>query len=74
MLSNDHLKFENVGEGTGGLSSANGDWDGDDCYGAGGVEGCGVLIGAFDRDGIREIGDGVLGEGESAAGCSNGVG
>ncbi|KAL6284001.1 hypothetical protein ACE6H2_014930 [Prunus campanulata] len=54
-------------------SSADGDWDEDDCSGAGGEEGCGALTEASDGDGGREISDGVLGEGESAAGCSDGV-
>ncbi|VVA38950.1 Hypothetical predicted protein [Prunus dulcis] len=34
----------------------------------------GAFTGVSDGDGRREIGDGVFGEGESATGCSNGVG
>ncbi|PQP98233.1 hypothetical protein Pyn_38129 [Prunus yedoensis var. nudiflora] len=33
----------------------------------------GGFIGVPNKDGGREIGDEVLGEGESAAGCDNGV-
>ncbi|KAL6286950.1 hypothetical protein ACE6H2_011340 [Prunus campanulata] len=63
------LGFDNAGEGTGGLSSANGD----DSGGAGGEEGCGALTGASNGDGGRDIGDGVLDEGESTAGCGDGI-
>ncbi|XP_008225831.1 PREDICTED: 4-hydroxy-3-methylbut-2-en-1-yl diphosphate synthase (ferredoxin), chloroplastic-like [Prunus mume] len=57
------LGFDGAGEGTVGVSSADGESDGDDCGGAGGEEGCGEFTGAFDGDGGREIG-----EGEAAAG------
>ncbi|KAI5327253.1 hypothetical protein L3X38_026649 [Prunus dulcis] len=39
-----------------------------------GEEGCGALTGASDGDEGREIRDGILGEGELAASCGNGVG